>query len=109
MMGYDWPGNVRELENFIERSVIMYAGRDTMPFTLPHRTAGNDGAELLTEAVEGQWTLDRLEREYLLSTLERLRWQQGAAAEALGINRRTIHRKLKRYRDEGHLPDTGLE
>lgn len=109
MLAYDWPGNVRELENFIERSVIMYAGRESFPFDLPRKLPGNEAAETLGRAVEGQWTLERLEREYILATLERSRWQQGAAAQILGINRRTIHRKLKRYREEGILADTGTE
>jgi transcriptional regulator of acetoin/glycerol metabolism len=60
---------------------------------------------MIERALDDQWTLDRLEREYLLSTLERTRWRQSAAAELLGINRRTIHRKLSRYREEGLLPD----
>jgi DNA-binding NtrC family response regulator len=109
MMAYDWPGNVRELENFIERSVIMYPGADGFPFDLPRAVPGNEGAAALARAVEGDWTLDRLEREYLLATLERSRWQQGAAAEILGINRRTIHRKLKRYREEGLLPEVPID
>jgi DNA-binding NtrC family response regulator len=103
MMAYDWPGNVRELENFIERSVIMYPGGEGFPFDLPRAVPGNEGASALGRAVDENWTLERLEREYLLSTLERSRWQQGTAAAILGINRRTIHRKLKRYRDQGFL------
>lgn len=106
MMAYDWPGNVRELENFVERSLIMHAGRDGFPFDLPRRMAGDDGSELLSQAIEGHWTLEHVEREYLLSTLERHRWQQAAAADVLGINRRTIHRKLKRYREQGFLRET---
>ena len=47
---------------------------------------------------------DRLGREYLLATLDHHRWQQGAVADILGINRRTIYRKLKQYREEGLLP-----
>jgi DNA-binding NtrC family response regulator len=105
MMAYDWPGNVRELENFIERSVIMYPGSDGFPFDLPRAVPGNDGAAALSNAVDEAWTLERLEREYLLSMLERNRWQQAAVADMLGINRRTIHRKLKRYREEGYLLD----
>jgi two-component system response regulator HydG len=104
MMQYDWPGNVRELENYIERSVIMYPGSAGFPFDLP-RAAGHDGATALGRAVDGDWTLERLEREYLLATLDRHRWQQGAVAEILGINRRTIYRKLKQYREQGLLPD----
>jgi len=105
MMAYEWPGNVRELENFIERSVIMFPAAEAFPFDLPRAASSHDAAALLGHAVEEDWTLDRLEREYLLSTLERNRWQQGVVAELLGINRRTIHRKLKRYREEGFLTD----
>jgi DNA-binding NtrC family response regulator len=103
MMAYEWPGNVRELENLIERSVIMYAGRDHFPFD-PHASTRHDGAEVLGRASEDHWRLERLEREYILTTLERNYWRQDLTAEALGISRRTIHRKLARYRAEGYLP-----
>jgi DNA-binding NtrC family response regulator len=107
MMAYDWPGNVRELENFIERSVIMYPGAEFFPFDLPRSHTSNSAAAALARAVEEEWTLERLEREYLLSALERHAWHQGAVAAVLGINRRTIHRKLKRYREEGYLAELG--
>jgi DNA-binding NtrC family response regulator len=104
LMAYAWPGNVRELENFIERSVIMYAGAETIPFDEPG-PAGTPPEEenLLERAQEARWDLERLEREYIVSTLEHTRWNQGSAAELLGINRRTLYRKLSRYREEGHL------
>jgi two-component system, NtrC family, response regulator PilR len=108
MMAYEWPGNVRELENFIERSVIMFPGSDGFPFDLPRGAASGEAMTTLAHAVDEEWTLDHLEREYLLSTLERHRWQQAAVADILGINRRTIHRKLKRYREEGLLPDVPM-
>jgi len=105
MTAYEWPGNVRELENFIERSVIMYPGGRSFPFDLPRGTQAREDQGLVARAAESHWTLERLEREYLLSTLESNRWQQSAAAEILGVNRRTIHRKLKKYREEGLLPE----
>jgi DNA-binding NtrC family response regulator len=104
LMAYPWPGNVRELENFIERSVIMYAGAETMPLDeLGPAGKPAAGDNLLKRAQEAQWDLERLEREYIVATLERTRWNQGSAAELLGINRRTLYRKLNRYREEGHL------
>lgn len=109
MMAYDWPGNVRELENFVERAVIMHPGQDDLPFALGGGNGSDEGAQLLAEAARSDWTLERLEREHLLATLERHRWQQGTAAKKLGINRRTIHRKLKLYREQGHLPELGVE
>jgi len=104
MVSYGWPGNVRELENFIERSLIMYPGARSFPFDLPRTGQVHEEAELIERAAEDHWTLERLEREYLLSTLERNLWRQSAAAEILGINRRTIHRKLNRYREQGLVP-----
>jgi DNA-binding NtrC family response regulator len=105
MVSYPWPGNVRELENFVERSVIMYPGARSFPFDLPRNGSEHTEAQLIERAATDQWTLERLEREYLLSTLERHRWRRSTAAEILGINRRTIHRKLSRYREQGLVAD----
>jgi len=104
MMAYPWPGNVRELENFIARAVIMHAGAATIPFELGPGAVSEE-EELIDRGEKGRWDLDRLEREYILRTLERTRWHRGDAAEILGINRRTLYRKLKRYREDGLLPD----
>jgi len=105
MMDYEWPGNVRELENFVSRSVIMHAGAETIPFD--HESVERMGAEqsVLAEGEEEGWSLDRLEREYILRTLDRTRWHQGNAADVLGINRRTLYRKLKQYREEGIISE----
>jgi len=104
MLAYDWPGNVRELENFMERAVIMHASARSIPFDLVRKDGGGEGAGLLDRATREEWDLDRLEREYILSTLERNQWKHGVSAGLLGINRRTLYRKLKRYREEGYLP-----
>ena len=104
MMAYPWPGNVRELENVVERGVVM-GTLEALSWELGGEAAEPSGAEMLARAVDERWTLDRLEREYLLTVLERNEWKRAAAAEELGVNRRTIHRKLSRYRDEGLLPE----
>jgi two-component system response regulator PilR (NtrC family)/two-component system response regulator HydG len=85
MMAYYWPGNVRELENFIERGVVLHAS----------------GAGILDEAQRKRWTFEDLEREYIFRVLESVRWKKTEAAEILGIDRRTLYRKLKRYESEG--------
>ncbi len=104
MSGYEWPGNVRELENLIERAVIMHPGARTIPFEPRGRKSVSDGDALVASAGEEQWDLDRLEREYILRVLDQVQWHQSAAAKVLGVNRRTLYRKLKRYREEGILP-----
>ncbi|MEX2528859.1 MAG: sigma-54 dependent transcriptional regulator [Gemmatimonadota bacterium] len=106
MLAHPWPGNVRELENFLERGIIMHSGAHSLPFELSGSIQGQTQRSRVEEAREGRWDLDRLEREYILEILEEHKWHQGSAAEVLGINRRTLYRKLKRYREEGSLEDT---
>jgi DNA-binding NtrC family response regulator len=104
MIGYEWPGNVRELENFIERAVVLHAsgGSATVGFELPaNETEERDGTTILDEAQRKKWTFEDLEREYIFRVLESVRWKKTEAAEILGIDRRTLYRKLKRYETEG--------
>jgi DNA-binding NtrC family response regulator len=108
MMAYEWPGNVRELENFVERAVIMHAGAKTIPFDPPQGLGRRPERELLTRARDEQWDLERLEREYILEILEETHWHQGEASEILGINRRTLYRKLRKYREDGLLPEARM-
>ena len=112
LMEYEWPGNVRELENFIERSVIMHAGAKTIPFDPGEGLYRRREHDLLKSAKSDRWTIDHLEREYILATLDEVAGHQGRAAEILGIDRRTLYRKLKRYRgepEEGEPDDLGDE
>jgi len=112
LMEYEWPGNVRELENFIERSVIMHAGAKTIPFDPAEGLYRRREHDVLKTARTERWNLDHLEREYILAVLEEVNGHQGRAAEVLGIDRRTLYRKLKRYRgepEEGEPDDLGDE
>ncbi|HXY18894.1 MAG TPA: sigma-54 dependent transcriptional regulator [Gemmatimonadales bacterium] len=112
LMEYEWPGNVRELENFIERSVIMHAGAKTIPFDPAEGLYRRREHDTLKTARTERWNLDHLEREYILAVLEEVNGHQGRAAEVLGIDRRTLYRKLKRYRgepEEGEPDDLGDE
>jgi DNA-binding NtrC family response regulator len=106
MMAYYWPGNVRELENFIERAVVLHAsgGTGTIGFEMPAgemREEKGDVESILDEAQRKRWTFEDLEREYMFRVLESVRWKKTEAAEILGIDRRTLYRKLKRYESEG--------
>jgi DNA-binding NtrC family response regulator len=108
LLDYDWPGNVRELENFIERAVIMHAGARSIPFEAPLGQKGRSERELLDRARQEHWDLDRLEREYILDVLGEVQGHKGHASDILGIDRRTLYRKLKRYQEEGLLMDLDL-
>ncbi|MGH7310802.1 MAG: sigma-54-dependent transcriptional regulator [Candidatus Rokuibacteriota bacterium] len=96
LLAYPWPGNVRELENAMERSAILSrtdtVGPDDLP---PHVAAGTTLGR--APALPPQQTLSELERVHVLQTLERCGWNHSRTAEALGIGRTTLWRKLKEY------------
>jgi DNA-binding NtrC family response regulator len=94
---YHWPGNVRELQNVIERAVLLGKGNvialDDLP---PHLTAS---APVSVQAVDSRslkQALDGPERQIILEALQTNNWNRNATAEALGINRTTLYKKMKR-------------
>jgi len=88
LLRYPWPGNVRELENALERAAILARAENIEPEDL-HLGA--------SPALPGQITLADAERAHILQTLERFGRNHSGAAEALGIGRTTLWRKLKEY------------
>jgi two-component system response regulator HydG len=100
LLRYPWPGNVRELENAIERASILARGEIVAPDDLPpHVSAGLQLGP--SPALPRQITLAEAERAHILQTLERFGRNHSGAAEALGIGRTTLWRKLKEYGIEG--------
>lgn len=57
--------------------------------------------ELVTDAVRERWSLERLEREYILAVLNEMGGHRGRTADILGIDRRTLYRKLRAYGVKG--------
>src|SRR5262245_14282766 len=96
LLRYPWPGNVRELENAMERTAILARGDVIEPEDLPpHVTAGlSVGA---APHLDSPRTLAEAERIHIIQMLERSGWNHSRAAEALGIGRTTLWRKLKEY------------
>jgi DNA-binding NtrC family response regulator len=96
LLRYPWPGNVRELENAIERAAILTRSEAVEPDDLPpHVSAGLQLGP--SPALPRQTTLADAERIHILQTLERFGRNHSGAAEALGIGRTTLWRKLKEY------------
>ena len=103
LLDYDWPGNIRELENAVERSVILTQLDHITVGDLPERIrehrshASNVSGSVHKRVV----TLAELERRYIDQVLERTAGNRSQTARLLGVDRRTLHRKLARYREEG--------
>jgi len=90
---YAWPGNVRELRNALERAALLEDGPSITAASLSMR----DADDLVTTAARGDWTLDQLESHYIREILRRTRSNYSRAAEILGINRKTLLEKRKKY------------
>jgi DNA-binding NtrC family response regulator len=101
LTSYAWPGNVRELENVIERAVALARGARLTLDDLPDRVRSNgEAAVILARSSERRLTLHELEREYIIETLRRTGGHKSRAAEALGLDRKTLYRRLDEYRAE---------
>ena len=92
LTAHSWPGNVRELRNAIERAVVLEPGEIITPASLPPLTS--DPVETATRS---QWTLEQLEERYIREILQKTRSNYSRAAEILGINRKTLLEKRRRY------------
>jgi DNA-binding NtrC family response regulator len=95
LIDYSWPGNVRELENIIERAVTLARGEKIMPEDLPATVQGSRGdRRVLDDAAERTLPLQEVEWEYIKKILEKTGGNKYQAAQALGIDRKTLYRKL---------------
>lgn len=94
---YDWPGNVRELENALERAVILARGDAIELSTLPDRLTERKQEALVAARELPNPTLEVMERAYIAWVLRNEGGNKTRAAEVLGIDPSTLHRKLARY------------
>ncbi len=92
LVRHDWPGNVRELENTVERLVVLSSGPYLEPADLAFA-----GTILQPAGESSAVSLKDLERDHILHTLQRFDGHKSEAARALGIDRKTLREKLKRY------------
>jgi two-component system, NtrC family, response regulator AtoC len=99
LTGYAWPGNVRELRNVIERTVALSSPSPLLrPEDLPaHIQQAGHSAAAIAGAVRRRDTLRDLERAYILETLRSVGGNKSRAAEILGLDRKTLYRKLEEF------------
>ena len=108
LMTHTWPGNVRELENAVEHALTMGRGEILLPEDLPVSVTAPE-RDIVSEATLDDLTLAELERRYIIRVLEKMGGHQLKTARVLGIDRRTLYRRLRQYgrasRDESEEED----
>ena len=102
LLAYSWPGNVRELQNCIEAAIALARKDEIGVADLPARirrvsavsASANDGIGPLL-------SVDEMERRHILRVLDAVHGNRTLAARTLGLDRKTLYRKLQQYRVEG--------
>jgi len=91
-MVYKWPGNVRELENVLRQTLLLSPFALIMPENLPEKLRPTPFVEqpLLSP-------LEKAEKQQILEIMESTTWNQSRAAQLLGIDRKTLHSRIRRY------------
>ena len=101
LLKYPWPGNVRELENVIERAVILlpdeHITEKELPSTVTESYSEESDWVSPPSPVAVNRPLEEIEKEAILATLEDSGGNKSETARRLGINRKTLHKKLKEY------------
>ncbi|HNY22527.1 MAG TPA: sigma-54 dependent transcriptional regulator [Treponemataceae bacterium] len=101
LYAYDWPGNVRQLRNCMESAVVMTSGTvitlDDLPPTI------RSGDEVPSIHIPVGVTMAEAEKQVIVQTLSANNGNKTKTAEALGIGRKTLHRKLDEYGIENKL------
>lgn len=95
---YGWPGNIRELRNAMERAAMMAGDGIVLPTHLPRRVREASAAD--APAAETS-TMEDVERSVILQTLRDNKFNRSETARRLGISRRTLIYKLRRFQEQG--------
>ena len=104
---HSWPGNVRELRNVVERAVIICSGEEIerhhlAPYPVEQRERGRNED---TVSLPIGTPIEEVERQMILRTLQKTDNNKTRAAELLGISLKTLHNKLRLYRERGLLTE----
>ena len=99
LIGYTWPGNVRELQNCIERAVALTRFDELSVDDLPEKIRGYRQSNTATLGFDDRdiVTMDEMERRYALRVLKQLDGNKTLTAQRLGVDRRTLYRKMDRW------------
>ncbi len=103
LMDYAWPGNVRELQNAMERAVALARYEQVTVDDLPEKVRQYRRSHVLVASDDPRELvpMEEVERRYILRVLEAVGGNKTLAADTLGLDRKTLYRKLERYAQGG--------
>jgi two-component system, NtrC family, response regulator AtoC len=97
LVAYPWPGNVRELQNCIERAVALTEFEEITVEDLPEKIRAHRPSEVVVITDDTLVPLEEVERRYILHVLQAVGGHRTQAAKVLGLDRKTLYRKLELY------------
>jgi len=99
LLAYTWPGNVRELRNCIERAVALTRFEEIAVEDLPEKVQNYRQSRVVVDLDDTAHlaSMEEVERRYILRVLEAAGGQRTKAAQILGLDRKTLYRKLERW------------
>lgn len=98
LLNHDWPGNIRELQHALERYFTVK--RLDLPGSEDMTAVNHDDCPVLETALESQnfqEAVEAFEKQFLRKMLQQRRWHKSETAQALGIGRKTLYRKMKQF------------
>ena len=101
LRSHPWPGNVRQLRNVIERALIVCRGRAIGKHDLPEEFQSIAQVDTGYVKMRLGSTLEEMERELILRTIEFANGNKTRAAQVLGVSAKTLYNKLERYGSQG--------
>jgi DNA-binding NtrC family response regulator len=105
---YPWPGNIRQLENAVQQAVLLNSGyelsRESLPMNICDHVASTASAGKATQALLTN-RKENAERSVIHRTLQDHKFNRSRAANALGISRVTLYKKMKKYGISPSFPD----
>lgn len=104
LMKHDWPGNIRELENVIDRAVNIISGNEITINDLPLSLQRNlsDNVASINNEINNELSLDERMKINIINALKSCNGNISEAAKILGVNRRTIYRRMDKYGIDGN-------
>ena len=98
LLDYHWPGNVRELQNVLQRYItVKRLGLMAPNAAGPDYLNGNSGEDLDLKDLNFNGVIEKFQKNVIVRALEQTNWHKGRAASMLGIDRKTLFRKMKSF------------